>query len=331
MNATRQTLANVRLVVCLGLSMALGGARALEAQDAPAESQQIQVLPLKHTSAAEVLQVIRQVTQGPGVEVAADTQSNALIIKAAAGTLEEIKRIVAELDIEQGMARQVKIFQLQHLVPGPTLENTLAAVAEGEVRFAMDVAHNAVVASGTEQSLAVVEALLTRLDTQTSQPAARELQLRLVWLVGGLADDAAAAPPPDLESIAQELAKIGVTNLTMAAQIVINVTEGEKFSASGSAKVNEPCTVEFAGVLGELRPEGARPAAGSDRTPLRLEISALAPAGEHARPLCQLQTTIKVPLGQSVVLGVTPVESKPAVFVVQALPQLVAPAAVKKD
>ena len=196
-----------------------------------------------------------------------------------------------------------------------------------------------VVAAGTERSLAVVEAFLNRMDTDTpgrpaSAPAAKEMQLRLVWLVAGLADDAAAAPPSDLESVVQELANIGVTNLTMAAQMVVNVTEGEKFTASGSAKVNEPCTVNFTGMLGDMGPEGLLP---TDQPPLRLEITATAPANEDVprgmrpHPLCHLQTTIKASPGESVVLGVVPVESKPAVFVMQVLPRIGAPAAPNKD
>ena len=106
--------------------------------------------------------------------------------------------------LSRAPTRQVKIFQLRHIVPGPNLENMLATITEGDVRFAMDEAHKVVVATGTEQSLAVVEAFLNRMDTETAgasaaKPAAKEVQLRLVWLVGGLADDAAAVPPPDLE------------------------------------------------------------------------------------------------------------------------------------
>ena len=220
---------------------------------------------------------------------------------------------------------------MQHIVPGPNLENMLATVTEGEVRFAMDDARNAVVASGTNKALAVVEAFLERMDTDAAKPAAKELQIRLVWLVGGLADDAAAVPPPDLEGVTRELAKIGVTNLTMAAQIMVNVTEGEKFSASGSAKVNEPCTLKFAGVLGEKGPAGLRQAAAPHEVPLRLEISATESSGESTRLLCQLQTAMQAPLGQSVVLGVMPVQSKPSVFVVQVLPPMAVPAAAKVD
>ena len=48
-------------------------------------------------------------------------------------------------------------------------------------------------------------------------------------------------------------------------------------------------------------------------------------------PLCHLQTTIKASPGESVVLGVMPVESKPAVFVVQVLPRIEAAGRPKKD
>lgn len=331
MITTRNLVAHPLLLVCLGLGTTCAVAASLGAQEAPADSQKIEVLPLKHTSAMELMQVIERLTQGSGVELAGDANSNALVVKASPAAQDEIKRIVSQLDTERGTNRQVKIFQLRNIVPGPSLENMLSTITEGDVRIAIDEARNVVIATGTEQSLAVVEAFLTRMDSDaagSTAPAAREVQLRLVWLVGGLADDAAAAPPPDLEGVAQELAKIGVTNLTMAAQIVVNVTEGEKFSASGSAKVNEPCTVKFMGMLGDMGPEGLRPA---DQPPLRLEITATAPAGENARPLCHLQTTVKAPLGQSVVLGVTPVESKPAVFVVQVLPSMQVPATVHED
>ena len=105
MNTTRHMWAHPRLLICLGLWTALAAAKSLNAQDAPADAPRIQVLQLQHTSANEVMQVIQQVTQGSGVELAADAQSNALIIKAAPSALEEIKRIVATLDTEQGTPR----------------------------------------------------------------------------------------------------------------------------------------------------------------------------------------------------------------------------------
>jgi hypothetical protein len=323
---TRNLVAHSLLLCGLAGWIAAVDATPVRAQETPADAHEIQVLPLKHANALEVLRVIEQLQQGGGVELAGDAKSNALVVKASPQSLDQIKHLVSELDTEQGTTRQVKIFQLQNLVPGPALENMLATVAPEDARFAMDPDRKLVVAIGSEASLRVVEALLNRLDTEGSGappvgPPATEMQLRLVWLVGGLADDAAAAPPPDLEGVAQELTKIGVTNLTMAAQMVVNVTEGEKFTTSGSAKVNQPCAVKLSGVLGG---RNRNELSLGEQPSLRLEITAT--SLEDGQPLCQLQTTITTPPGQSVVVGVTPVDSKPAVFVVQVLPRAGRPA-----
>lgn len=215
----------------------------------------------------------------------------------------------------------LKIFQLKHLQPDANLMSMLATIADEQVRFAPDEDRKVVVATGTSRALAVVEAFLSRVDADDAQPAtdqgARELQMRLVWLVGGLADDAAAIPPPDLEIVTRELEKMGITNLTMAAQLVVNCTEGQEFSVSGTAKVNEPCTLKVAGLLGGERRAGLPDADLAKESWLRLQISATAAGGEQLQHFCQLQTTVKAPIGRGIVLGVTPVQSKPSVFVLQ--------------
>ena len=156
----------------------------------------------------------------------------------------------------------------------------MAAVTEGDVRFAMDDGRKVVVAAGTERSLAVVEAFLNRLDTDTPGTAPRPHPQRrrcsCAWYGLWQASPMTRRPRPrrTWRASCRSWRNIGVTNLTMAAQMVVNVTEGEKFSASGSAKVNEPCTVNFTGMLGDMGPEGLLP---TDQPPLRLEITATRP------------------------------------------------------
>ncbi len=265
MTAKRPLWAYATLLVSVGM-VVLGGP-PLRAQDAPTETLAVQVLPLRHASAVEVLQAIQPIQPEAGVTLTASAESNALVVRAAASALEDIRRLVAQLD---------------------------AAAA----------------------------------DVSADRPP-RAVQLRVVWLVGGLADDAAAVPPQDLEAIAHELAQRGVTNLTMAAQLLVSITEGEKFSVSGTAKVNEPCLITLAGRLGTPDALRRRPAAEPS---LRLDFTATSATGGDASPLCQLQTTVQAPPpGRSTVLGITPVGSKPAVFVVEVLPDAVPPEDVKKD
>jgi hypothetical protein len=228
--------------------------------------------------------------------------------------------LLAQNVAEEPVVTQLKVFRLKYAPAVEVMQNIRSVQqgqADGVVQLATDSRTNSLIARAPQQVLEEIEALVKILDTETPDERAGELQIRLVWLVGGLADDAAAIPPPDLENVTRELEKMGVTNLTMAAQLVVNVTAGEKFSVSGTAKVNEPCALQVAGLLDRKSLE--RPPAGTsaDESWLRLEISAHVTGGEQRQPLCTLQTTAKAPIGQSVVLGITPVQSKPSVFVLQ--------------
>ena len=54
----------------------------------------------------------------------------------------------------------------------------------------------------------------------------------------------------------------------------------------------------------------------------QLQLDVLATKQNANAVLCQLKTTIKAPIGQSVVLGVTPLDSMTSVFVVQVRPKI---------
>ena len=161
--------------------------------------------------------------------------------------------LLAQNVAEEPVVTQLKVFWLKYAPAVEVMQNIRSVQqgqADGVVQLATDSRTNSLIARAPQEVLEEIEALVKILDTETPDERAGELQIRLVWLVGGLADDAAAIPPADLESVTRELEKMGVTNLTMAAQLVVNATEGEKFSASGTAKVNEPCMLQFAGLLG---------------------------------------------------------------------------------
>src|SRR5947207_9174901 len=88
-----------------------------------------------------------------------------------------------------------------------------------------------------------VEALLARLD---SPPAARpaatgDVQVRLVWLVNGLAREDAPPLPDDLKEVLPGLAKLGIDKPRLAAQTLVNVTPNTEFVAQGVAKLDGPC------------------------------------------------------------------------------------------
>lgn len=117
------------------------------------------------------------------VNIVPDVRTNSLIVSAPAQSLPLIEALIERLDAPSVVA-QIKVFQivnadannmvrtLQSLLPtqqaGLSSRPTLP-VAEGEsslapVRFAVDIRTNSIIATGSQGDLAIIEALLLRLD-----------------------------------------------------------------------------------------------------------------------------------------------------------------------
>jgi len=117
------------------------------------------------------------------VQITPDSHTNTLIITAPAESMDLLMALIQELDSPTGVA-QINVFEIvngdansliemfRNLLPsqagtaGPQL-----AGAEGEttlvpVRFAVDVRTNSIIATGSEGDLAIIEALLLRLDAE---------------------------------------------------------------------------------------------------------------------------------------------------------------------
>ncbi len=123
------------------------------------------------------------------VRITADTRANALVVSAPADSMPLIEALIAELDRLPSAEAQIKVFtivnsdaqsladMLQTLF-GQVVTTGAGATAqpayrtgaqEGEsslipLRFAVDVRTNSIIASGSAGDLAVVEAILLRLD-----------------------------------------------------------------------------------------------------------------------------------------------------------------------
>jgi hypothetical protein len=151
-------------------------------------------------------------------------------------------------------------------------------------------------------------------------PAQLELTVRLVCLVSGPADEKAAAVPEDLKEVAETLRKLGIDRPSLAAQALIRTQFNSRFEQSGQARLGE--------VTGLLTTTGQ---VSSAEGASRLDITVRATqTGRDSSPLLSLQTQIVVPLGQPVILGVTPLREQTAAFVVQLLPALPIPKPAEK-
>lgn len=294
-------------------------------QEAPTDSRQVEIVYLENAVASEVAKTLSHVFANRDqsiVDVVADERLNALIIRATNETREEIEQLIRTLDVSPTNDSDVKIFTLKHATPSSELFESLEHVLDARTRISFDKTRNAVVASGPASSLSVIEALLMRLDQMPTgeetdeTAAAASVRVRIVWLVANLDDQSASDPPADLDNVMKELEKIGFQDTKMVAQLVVQAVEGERFRARGTTNLAEPlnCSLDVEGTIGD--PRGRQ--VGEGFHAIHLDVSAVG-QGPGSSSLCQLETAIKTPVGQSVVLGVTPIQSKQSAFVVQVL------------
>lgn len=116
------------------------------------------------------------------VEITPDVHTNTLIISGPAESMDLLSALIRELDVPTGVA-QIKVFRivngdanamilmLRTLLPAQAGTAPQLAGAEGEttlvpVRFSVDSRTNSIIATGSEGDLAIIEALLLRLDEE---------------------------------------------------------------------------------------------------------------------------------------------------------------------
>ncbi|MHB8897262.1 MAG: secretin N-terminal domain-containing protein [Thermoguttaceae bacterium] len=120
------------------------------------------------------------------VQITPDMRTNTLVVAAPAESMELVAALITHLDSPSAVA-QIKVFRirngdatsmatmLQGLLPSATVgPRPQLPGAEGEsslvpVRFSVDTRTNSIIATGSEGDLAIIEALLTRLDEEDVQ------------------------------------------------------------------------------------------------------------------------------------------------------------------
>lgn len=310
------------VVVCHQVS-----SRTATAQEQPAP-QSTQIYYLKHADASEVSKVLTEVLGQQKAKLAVDPRINGIIVQADKKTLDMIEQVLKQVDapappLAGDDALQIKMFSLDS-PPTPALQSILETITSGtDTMFAIDETRKLVVAKGRTASLKALEATLLQLEVPQQQ-AKNDLLVRIVWLVGGLKNDKTKPVPADLKEVQDELAKIGVSDLAMAAQSVVSVDASNQtvFQTEGRATLDVPTDFQVEGAIVGKKGE-------STKLEVSIELSQIKTVQEGANgrgrlsreSISSLRTTITAPLGHAVVLGVTPIESLTSVFVVQMLPR----------
>lgn len=137
-------------LLLIGRKEAINGLRELiDKIDQPvAASSRLRVFRLRNASAIDAEQTIRDFftdrpgtgddlrpSVGPRVRVLADYRTNSLVISAAPRDMEEVTRMINDLDVEQTTAQnQIKVFPLNHAVAedlAPVLQEAINGEGEG--------------------------------------------------------------------------------------------------------------------------------------------------------------------------------------------------------
>lgn len=117
------------------------------------------------------------------VIITANPQTNSLIVTAPVDSMDLIAALIEQLDKPTGVA-QIKVFKIvrgdansliemlrillpaEATVAGPQLAGAEGASTLVPVRFSVDVRTNSIIATGSREDLAIIEALLLRLDQE---------------------------------------------------------------------------------------------------------------------------------------------------------------------
>ena len=223
--ATRQGRVDVTALVKPNALLVIGWGDAVQAmlqligkldRPVPAESQ-FSVFRLQHAPAANAQQLITSFFSNrgglaPQVQVISDQRTNALIVYAAPRDMQEVSRLVTQLDRAQGAAvNRARIFTVQHALAADlanTLDDALQAATsssassrnavlellttspDGErlvrsgmlnqVEITPNVRNNTLIVSAPLESMDLIAALIEQLDT----PVARA-QLKVFRVANG--------------------------------------------------------------------------------------------------------------------------------------------------
>ncbi|MBN1492464.1 MAG: hypothetical protein JXA69_21305 [Phycisphaerae bacterium] len=296
------------------------------------ESSSIRIYDIRHANVVTLRDILANIFCDAAT-IQAEQDTHKLIVQTNANTHERIASVLGELDrTDEGAADgsvRTQIVTLRHARLTDELQQAVELAMSDDGAFAVDASRNLVIVRGTEAEIRNVEALLETLD-QPSPPAATTpptaLRVRVIWLMSGLQREA-PAPPADIAEVIEELERIGVTDLRLAAQAVVQ-TAGDRgeFKIGCAPMLDNPCELR---IVGQVRQEADQPAhldisiRGIEQVPAEPlpPGSAYKPARSGiTRSICDLETTVVAPLNHKVVLCASPIDTATSVLIVQVLP-----------
>jgi hypothetical protein len=300
--------------------------------DAPTGARKIEAFQLRWTDPDRAVDVLQRMREDLNVAVVDSTHS--IIVQADPATMSIVEALVAQLDREPegpSDAREIHVIPLGSIFQiDQAVEQALKMALEDVGEFAIDRLRNSVIVNAPASAVARVEQILEkmqRLPMAAPDMKDQQCRVRIVWLVGNQTGTAVTrpggnelpAPPEDLKPVLNELNALGIRNVGLIAHLMVATAGGKyELSAMPSLPVRGEeisCSLVVSGQV--------LPAAGNSRqVEFQLSIVEETPRPGVSRPvLASMKTSVKTPLGHSVVLGSAPIADLNSVFVLQLLPE----------
>jgi len=248
----------------------------------------------------------------------APCSNGTLLISAPPEAYKKIDEVLKAIDVAPAAEpeSQIKIFRLVNAEPA-SAAHLLATLLpkNSHISFAVDDRTRSLVASGSRDSLAVAEAVLTKLDERANLERPKSsvsYEVRILWLVN---DKKGAPPADDLKDVVAEfVAAWGSKTFAKSVKMVVQTSLGQSFDLSSCPGLCGPArqTHRFGETLGAER--GICGNAGFHQEPQRCH-GGLVASSSKSSPNSRRGSSCRKK--QYVVLATAPVGKITSVFVVQ--------------
>ena len=270
---------------------------------------EIRIFQLTNLEAADAQRILREILADTGADtdkpprLIVGPTPDRLIAAGSAPMLERVETLLKRFDAP----REPNQKTTYHVIPldklsAPEIQGVAAALGLADTRIQAETVTNSLMVAGPLDAIAQVKQLVASFEERIASRKVPTIRLRIVWLVdGSLAPDETPAVPEDLADIVAPLSKkLGFGELRTASQMVIGAgaSNGTEFNANGTAMLKQTCNIQLAGTF--------------DNTTNRATV-------QIAAGVCNLLASVKALPGRPTVVGMTSIDSKPTLFIIEVL------------
>ena len=275
----------------------------------------VRVFPLRNVTGKTLPPILSSLA--PDAIVAFDGTSNQIVAMASPSDQSRLEKLIKELDVLPLQEGEFKVFNLRRADAQSMLKVVSGIASSMEVTLAVDPRTNSLLAAGPRGDLAVIEALLMRLDEEESADTPlKTYRVRVVWFAEESSGGESVKQNEDLLAVQQELTKIGQEGLRPIGQTIVNTTGDGKFQVGCSAMLSDGAA--DLKIEGDLKVRLFVPHVSIRISAERGQAADGTAGGTAERAqLVSLSTEIVASVGHYVVLGITPVHERTLAFAVQ--------------